>query len=219
MSSARSQSGPQAKAGPNRSSKILRAARWFSAAALLFVVAIAGGFLWFLSSVPVNEITLNGKADGIVVLTGGASRIEDAIELLAKGNGRRLLISGVNPATGEREIARLKPEHRKIVTCCVDLDRTAINTITNATETRRWAKDRGFKSLIVVTSNYHIPRAMAELSHQIPDLKLIAYPVVSDQLKADWSSAPTLRILFTEYVKYIAAIARMRLPLLNRMLA
>ena len=83
----------------------------------------------------------------------------------------------------------------------------------------RWAKDRGFKSLIVVTSNYHIPRAMAELSHQIPDLKLIAYPVVSDQLKADWSSAPTLRILFTEYVKYIAAIARMRLPLLNRMLA
>ncbi len=186
---------------------------------LLLLLAIAAGFLWFLSSVPVSEIVLNGRADGIVVLTGGASQIEDAIELLAKGNGQRLLISGVNPSTSEREITRLKPEHGKIIACCVDLDRTAINTITNATETRRWAKDRGFRSLIVVTSNYHMPRAMAELSHQIPDVSLIAFPVVSDQLKAGWSNGPTLRLLFIEYVKYMAAVARMRVPVIDRMFA
>lgn len=221
MSSARSQSGPQVKGkgSTHWTSTVLRALRWATIAVLLVAFAIAGGFLWFLSSVPVNEIVLSGRADGIVVLTGGASRIEDAIELLAKGNGQRLLISGVNPSTSEREITRLKPEHGKVIACCVDLDRTAINTITNATETRRWAKDRGFKSLIVVTSNYHMPRAMAELSHQIPDVALIAFPVVSDQMKADWSNGPTLRLLFVEYVKYMAAVARMRVPVLDRMFA
>ena len=219
MSSAKSQSRPSAKSSPHWSRAIWRLARWLTALGLLLLLAIAGGFLWFLSSVPVSEIVLKGQADGIVVLTGGASRIEDAIELLAKGNGQRLLISGVNPSTSEREITRLKPEHGKIIACCVDLDRTAINTITNATETRRWAKDRGFKSLIVVTSNYHMPRAMAELSHQIPDVSLIAFPVVSDQLKAGWSNGPTLRLLFIEYVKYMAAVARMRVPVIDRMFA
>ncbi|RKE70737.1 uncharacterized SAM-binding protein YcdF (DUF218 family) [Pseudorhodoplanes sinuspersici] len=198
---------------------MLRFARWCTAVILLLLFAVAGGFLWFLSGVPVSEIILSSRADGIVVLTGGASRIEDAIELLAKGNGQRLLISGVNPSTSEREITRLKPEHGNIITCCVDLDRTAVNTITNATETRRWAKNRGFKSLIVVTSNYHMPRAMAELSHQLPDISLVAFPVVSEQLKAGWSSGPTLRLLFVEYVKYMAAIARMRVPILDRMFA
>ena len=219
MSSAKSQSEPEAKSGLKTSSGIVRVAQWFTAAILLLGLAIACGFLWFLSSVPVSEIVLSGRADGIVVLTGGASRIEDAIELLAKGKGQRLLISGVNPSTSEREITRLKPEHGRIIACCVDLDRTAINTITNATETRRWAKDRGFKSLIVVTSNYHMPRAMAELSHQIPDISLIAFPVVSDQLKAGWLNGPTLRLLFIEYVKYMAAAARIRVPVLDRMLA
>ncbi len=87
-------------------------------------------FLWFLDHVSPNEIALAEKADGIVVLTGGASRIEDAIELLARGNGQRLLISGVNPLDQRaREIAQLRPEHEKIIACCVDLDRTAVNTI------------------------------------------------------------------------------------------
>ena len=202
-----------------RRSGFVRAFRWLIAVFLILPLAVGVSFLWFLFHVSPDEIALSDKADGIVVLTGGSSRIEDAIDLLAKGRGQRLLISGVNPLTSEREIARLRPEHEKIVACCVDLDRTAVNTITNATETRRWAKDRGFKSLIVVTSNYHMPRAMAELSHQLPEIALIGFPVVSDQLKAGWANGPTIRLLFLEYVKYMAAVARIQVPVLDRLFA
>jgi len=63
---------------------------------------------------------------------------------------------------------RRVPEHQRWFECCVDLDYTAVNTIGNAVETRRWALNHGFHSLVVVTSNYHMPRAMLELSHQLP---------------------------------------------------
>jgi uncharacterized SAM-binding protein YcdF (DUF218 family) len=167
-------------------------------------------FLWFLWLIPNEEVTLDSRADGIVVLTGGSSRIVDAVELLASNRGRRLLISGVHPSTRPQEIAQLMPEHKKIFDCCVDLDR-ALNTVGNAIETRRWAKERGFKSLIVVTSNYHIPRAMAELSHQLPDVSLTAFPVVTHRRAEMWQSEATARLLFYEYLKYMAAQARMRL--------
>ncbi len=197
----------------------VRALRWISRIAIISVVLVAAGFFWFLHVIEPSEETLDGKADGIVVLTGGASRVDDAIELLAQGKGQRLLISGVNRQTPDREIVRLRPEYENIVNCCVDMDRTAVNTITNATETRRWVEDRGFRSLIVVTSNYHIPRAMAELSHQLPDVALIAFPVVSDQMRAGWTNAANLRLLLTEYVKYIVAVARIHVPALDRYLA
>jgi uncharacterized SAM-binding protein YcdF (DUF218 family) len=181
----------------------------------LAVLLFGAGFLWFIRLVPVSEAAPAGNADGIVVLTGGALRINDALELLAAGRGRRLLITGVNPATRSREISRLMPEHQRWFSCCVDLDHSATNTIGNAIETRRWVKARGFQSLIVVTSNFHMPRAMAELAHQLPEAALVPYPVVSDKVRVEswWTSPSTARLLFWEYVKYIVAGVRMRLPL------
>ena len=108
-------------------------------------------------------------ADGIVVLTGGSSRVSDAIELLANGYGQRLLISGVHP-TNAAATSRGRCRTSSLLSCCIDLDRSAVNTRSNAAETRRWARDRGLKSLIVVTSNYHMPRAIVELSHAMPDV-------------------------------------------------
>jgi uncharacterized SAM-binding protein YcdF (DUF218 family) len=178
------------------------------------VVALAFtlGFLWFTSRVPSSEITLTGATDGIVVLTGDSARISEAIELLADRRGKRLLISGANRGTTAAEISRLNPDFTRWIQCCVDFDR-ALNTLGNAIETRRWAERRRFRSLTVVTSDYHMPRAMAEIAHQLPNTRLVAFPVMSERLRTDhwWASGPAMRLLLTEYVKYIVARARMRL--------
>jgi len=180
--------------------------------ALGFLV-VAAGFVAFLSQLRVAELKPDRNADGIVVLTGGSSRVSDAIELLAGGYGRRLLISGVHRANGISDISRSLPDSQGWLTCCVDLDRSAINTRSNAAETRRWARDRNFKSLIVVTSNYHMPRAIVEMSHAMPDIELIPFAVVGDKWREDpwWTSGGTFRLLLSEYAKYIVAELRVRL--------
>jgi uncharacterized SAM-binding protein YcdF (DUF218 family) len=182
-------------------------------AGALGAVLLGLGFAWFVLSIPSEEVTLDRKADGIVVLTGAAARIPDAIELLAAERGKRLLISGVHRDTRAREIARLTPLYSKYFTCCIDLDRSALNTFGNALEAKRWARDHNFNSLIVVTSNWHMPRAMAELEHQLPDVTLIAFPVISPKLKDDpwWSNLDSARLLFSEYLKYLFAQVRMRI--------
>jgi uncharacterized SAM-binding protein YcdF (DUF218 family) len=174
---------------------------------------LVAGFFWFVDQIPGEETRLDRNADGIVVLTGSASRIPDAIELLSAGRGRRLLITGVHRDTSTREIARLTPLNEKLFACCVDLDRSALNTLGNATETRRWINEQGFRSLIVVTSNWHMPRAMAELEHQLPETALIPFPVVAEKVKnaAWWSDRTTFRLLLSEYLKYAFAVLRMRL--------
>jgi uncharacterized SAM-binding protein YcdF (DUF218 family) len=174
------------------------------------VAALAGGFLWFAFQVSRQEIALSESADGIVALTGGASRIPDAIELLAAGRGQRLLITGVAPTTTTADLARLVPERQHWFGCCVDLGYSAVNTIGNAVETRQWVTDRGFRSLVVVTSSYHMPRAMLELSHRLPGVTLIPFPVVSEQIRTEpwWSHRGTAKILVSEYFKYIVAATR-----------
>ena len=182
-------------------------------ATFALAVAFVAGFLWFVASVPTEEVTIDRPADGIVVLTGGASRITDAIELLAAGRGKRLLISGVHPTTSSSELARLSPAYRRWMTCCVDLGHAAINTTGNAIETRQWVTDRGFRSVIVVTSNYHMPRTMAELRRRMPDVALVPFPVITDKMRSEawWSSTSTAKLLFSEYLKYLVTAARVRL--------
>jgi uncharacterized SAM-binding protein YcdF (DUF218 family) len=180
--------------------------------AIVFVAATIG-FVGFLSQLHGTETKPAGRADGIVVLTGGSSRVSDAMELLADGYGKRLLISGVHPTNGASDISRSLPDNQSLLGCCVDLDRSAVNTRSNAAETRRWAHERGFKSLIVVTSNYHMPRAIVELSHAMPDIALIPYAVVGDKWRDEpwWTSGATFRLLLSEYAKYVAAEVRVRL--------
>jgi uncharacterized SAM-binding protein YcdF (DUF218 family) len=159
-----------ADTSPNAPRTALMAAprRWLRAAVVVVLAVVfvgaAIGFVGFLSQLRGAEIKPERRADGIVVLTGGSSRVSDAMELLAGGYGRRLLISGVHPTNAASDISRSlpdnsPPDNQKLLSCCVDLDRSAVNTRSNAAETRRWARDRGFKSLIVVTQWHDVAAA------------------------------------------------------------
>src|SRR4051794_28726302 len=182
-----------------------------AALVVLLAILVMGfiGFLWQLRGAEAEP----ARADGIVVLTGGSSRVSDAVELLAGGYGKRLLISGVHPTNAASDISRSLPDNHSLLGCCVDLDRSSVNTRSNAAETRRWVRERGFKSLIVVTSNYHMPRAIVELSHAMPDIELIPFSVIGEKWRDEpwWTSGGTLRLLLSEYAKYVAAEVRVRL--------
>ena len=180
--------------------------------AAVAAVALVVGFGVFVWHLPSHQVVLDRDADGIVVLTGGTSRVSDALELLAAHRGKRLLITGVNPGTTTADIAREIPNYKDLLARSVDLDYSALNTVGNATQARLWAADHGFHSLIVVTSAYHMPRALAELDHQLPHVTLIPYPVLSDRLRIEpwWSNGDTTKLVMSEYLKFLYANVRMR---------
>ncbi len=179
----------------------------------LAIIGLGTGFFVFVGTLDRNESPLPGKSDGIVALTGGSQRIGDAVDLLVKGHGRRLLISGVNEKTSREEIAKFNPEAQRLFACCVDLDYRARNTIGNAIETRRWASLHGFRSLIVVTSNYHMPRTLVELAKVLPDVHIVPHAVVAEQINPGhwWYDLTMARLLLSEYAKYVVAVFRTRI--------
>lgn len=192
--------------------RLARSLRTVAALALGCLGLAAAGFLAFVASLERFEQPPQGQSDGIVVLTGGSQRIGDAIDLLARGYARRLLITGVNEHTSRDEIARFNPGERRLFECCVDLDYRARNTIGNAIETRRWMRDNGFQSLIVVTSNYHMPRTLLELDHALPGVRKTPYAVVTSSVRPEawWRSPNAARLLASEYVKFVAVWLRTR---------
>jgi uncharacterized SAM-binding protein YcdF (DUF218 family) len=180
------------------------------AVAALAVIAGLIGFLGFVRSIALHEPSRAARADGIVVLTGGSQRLSDGLSLLEGGHGRRVLFSGVHQRSTREEIARMGGVSALTLDCCVDLGKSARNTIGNAIEARRWARANGFTSLLVVTSNYHMPRTLAEFSHALGDVRIAGYPVVSDSVDVSqiWRDGGVFKLVLGEYAKY--AVARIR---------
>jgi uncharacterized SAM-binding protein YcdF (DUF218 family) len=192
-----------------RRGRILRAI-----AALLVVAFSAASFVWlgmgaaeFQAQIREQPdfVALTEPADGVVALTGGPDRITVAAGLLASGQAKRMLISGVNQLTTRSQLSRETPRYRELIDCCVDIGYLAENTFGNAVETARWAKRNGVLRLVVVTSDYHMPRALDELRAALPEATLIAYPVRSPRLQPSgwWRDAEALRLVVFEYVKYL----------------
>ncbi|HWV83178.1 MAG TPA: YdcF family protein [Hyphomicrobiaceae bacterium] len=177
----------------------------------LAVVGLAGGFIVFAVCATSAQEPQVQKADAIVVVTGGEDRISAALGLLRHGSGRRLLISGVNPRTSAAAIRDQTGEERQLFECCVDIGREASDTIGNAEEARDWAGTHGYRSLIVVTSAYHMPRTLAEFARAMPHIALVAHPVSPRHARDRpwWQHPGSLRLLASEYLKYIAAITRL----------
>ncbi|WP_375165930.1 YdcF family protein [Chelativorans sp.] len=202
-------------AATRRTSSGWRASRLCFAAAFLACAAFLGGFVLFADHVAHLETPAElPEADGIVVLTGGQSRLDAGLDLLKAGKGKRLLISGVNPVARADDLRIATGGDRTLFNCCVDIDRVALNTIGNAKESAKWASANTYGSIIVVTNNYHMPRSLLEMRRILPMADLQAYPVVNTPLHdGAWMSKPdALRVLFTEYTKYVAALARGLLP-------
>ena len=184
-----------------------------SVAALLTVLMIWGaGLLAFAArvqrSTPAPEPQV---AEGVAVLTGASNlRLEAGLHLLEDGKAQRLLISGVNRKTTRGDIQGMTKAAKGLYDCCVDLGFTAADTIGNGRETAEWAKAMDYDDIIVVTADYHMPRAMLELRSAAPHVVFHPYPVRTETLDARnwWRTGPSARRMMFEYSKYLTILGR-----------
>ena len=151
------------------------------------------------------------RADAIVALTGpSAERVNAAIRLLELAKGDRVLISGVNRDVRRGELRALTPGSSKLFNCCVDLGFEAENTVGNASEIAEWARKQGYRRLIVVTSDYHMPRSLLEIRSALPGVVLVPYAVSTPTLDDPdwWRAESSARRMTLEYMKYLAVLSR-----------
>jgi uncharacterized SAM-binding protein YcdF (DUF218 family) len=164
------------------------------------------GFLIFLAGMPPQPA--NPHADAIVALTGGQARLDTAVELLERGAGKRLLISGVDMETEKETLGHLAGGGPRFA-CCAEVGYAADDTHGNAEETAEWARAHRFRSLIIVTARYHMPRALREFADVMPGVALTPYPVENANVdtRGWWKHPDTAVLLQREYIKYLGSLA------------
>jgi uncharacterized SAM-binding protein YcdF (DUF218 family) len=177
---------------------------------LALALAYALGLIWFVAGLERNSSEAK-SADAIVALTGGDARLSKAMELLSNGRGKRLLISGVHGDVTRDQLYAQIGGQRELFDCCVDLGLSADSTIGNAQEAASWARDNGYKSVILVTAAYHMPRSKMELAAAMPDIQLISQPVFPEDLKTKnwWSDRLSATVIVVEYTKLLFAWTRL----------
>lgn len=204
---------PSVSRSPSRLRRIMRNIGLLGLFCLAFYLV---GFGWFASHVSRLATPADPEpADAIIVLTGGQSRLDAAIALLESGKGARLLISGVHPTASRKQLQRATGGDTQLFSCCIDIDRAALDTIGNAEESAKWVETHGYSRIILVTNNYHMPRSLLEMGRLLRGARLVPYPVVNSSLdNGGWLIKPgAFRVLFTEYNKYLLALGRVVLPI------
>jgi uncharacterized SAM-binding protein YcdF (DUF218 family) len=187
---------------------------WFEIIICLPLLVWFFGFVAFMVEINSPSVaSRRDKADAIVVLTGSGERLHIGLMLLEEGVGKELFITGVgggaellNIYPGEGQATRLKKLKEHIV-----LENRATDTETNAQETAKWLKERDYHSIRLVTSNYHMPRAMVEFRRFLPpEVKILMHPIMGIDMPGE---SPVLErrvayFLFKEYNKFLIAYLR-----------
>jgi len=181
---------------------------------LVGLVLLGWGFLRFLTGATAAVEDPVRPTEAVVVLTGGADRVETALRLLEQGAAPHLLVSGAHAGLTLPELARAHGRDPAALAGRVTLGRAAATTLGNAVEVAAFARGRGIGSVRLVTAGYHMPRALLELRRAAPGLAVVPHPVVPPGLREDGSpdgrGLPGLRrwtLLSGEYLKYVAAAA------------
>lgn len=210
-----------------------RISRWLMLLAALGLLWLGGGIAYIerVESLPAPDET---RTDAIVVLTGGAARLATGLRLLNENKADRLLVSGVaQTATKASLMQAVLPampdaaplggfsasgngqgiDLQLLFDCCVDLGFEAEDTAGNAAETASWAAARGYKTIRLVTANYHMPRAQVEFGRYLPGFTMLPHPVRSDAMRVEdwWQRRAATAFLLGEYTKYVAALLRAHL--------
>jgi uncharacterized SAM-binding protein YcdF (DUF218 family) len=177
---------------------------------LRFLVVIGiGGTLWlcglilFTRIIPSSPIDITSSTDGIVIFTGGKTRLQVALTLFQQKKGRYLLISGVSPESTLPEMIDQIPFRSQIT-----LGYEALDTVGNAEETAAWVHTHHLKSLRLITSNYHMPRSLFELRRLLPEVEILPHPVVGKIFLKQkwWLDTHTLHLVVQEYNKFLFAL-------------
>ncbi len=177
-----------------------------------------GGFLLFAAQLPRQSDERPVPADAIVVLTGGAGRLQVGLQLLSAGKGEKMLISGVEPGITVAELQAGQGVDTDKFDCCIELGYRARDTRGNAMETAQWMARHGYRSLQLVTASYHMPRSLLLFHRAMPAVMLVANPVFPEHVKlAKWWLFPgTMKLLAMEYSKYLISLLDVRLTGLER---
>lgn len=191
---------------------------------LFFALVWLPAFAWFYQQIPTQQdyipLDTAGKADAIVVLTGGTGRFDKGLQLLMAGKAQELLVSGVDKDVRPRELVEMygiqihHPALANGVTQ-IALDHGPHNTVGNAESTAEWMRQRGFKSIYLVTSSYHMPRSLLEFQQAMPDAIILPEPAFPEWGAIDkvfLVSRGSLRLILLEFHKYIARRLYYALP-------
>lgn len=177
----------------------------------IFQILIVGIVLAWLSGLVIYSLRnsrlppVPDQVDSIVVLTGGPGRIEKGLEFFAAGKSKYFFISGAHPDVLVKEIAALWKGKEPLPSCCIILGHKATTTTENAEETEEWTKNNEIKSILLVTSDYHMARARMELTHAMPNVQIWYYPV-----SAYLPHQSRAKLFFKEYNKTLYRWAQIK---------
>ena len=168
------------------------------------------GFVWYVDSIPTTVDNPDQRTDAIVVLTGGSERLSEGRRLLARGLAKKLFISGVYRGVEVDELLSVGKSDPRLIACCVVLGHVAENTRGNAMETAVWVNEQGYKSLRIVTANYHMRRSLLEFKSLMPGVDIIANPVFPDTVRIEnwWRYPGSTTLIASEFNKYLFASLR-----------